>query len=327
MAEQRKLVSLVIPAFNEEENIEPLYRALAPVLESLADRYRFEILFTDNHSTDATFEKLRTLSQRDPRVRVLRFSKNFGYQKSIHAGYTHCRGDAAIQLDCDLQDPPALLPEMLARWEEGYAVVYGVRRSRRESRRVHWQRKAFYRLLNWISSEPLPLDAGDFRLLDRRILEELRRIDPQGIYIRGVVAEMGFDQVGVEYDRGERLRGESKFPLRKMMGLALDGLLNHSTIPLRLAAYFGFFVSFLTLLAALAYALLRLLFRPEWPAGFTTIVLFLLLSLGINSLFLGILGEYLGRLYRQRSSVQRPIIEAQIPPAADSRTGREADDR
>lgn len=310
--DDRPLVSIVVPAFNEAENIEPLYAALQPIMASLDERYRFEIVITDNHSTDATFANLRKVARRDSRIRAFRFSKNFGYQKSIFTGYSLCRGDAAIQLDCDLQDPPELIPEMLERWREGFAVVYGVRRTRQESRWVEWQRKAYYRVLNLLTTRPMPVDAGDFRLIDRRVIDALRRLDPEGIYIRGAIADMGFDQTGVAYDRVQRARGESKFPFSKMVGLAVDGILNHSTIPLRLATYFGFAVSLLTLLAASIYAVLRAFYRPEWPAGFTTIVFFVLLSLGINSLFLGILGEYLGRLYRQRNSVERPIIEAEI---------------
>lgn len=312
MSDGKKLISLVCPVLNEELTIPIFYDRLQGILSSLCDRYDFEFVFTDNASLDRTFEILTDLARKDPRVRVFRFSKNFGYQGSIWTGYTKSRGAAAMQLDVDLQDPPELLPEFLRLWEAGNRVVYGVRKRRPEPWWLSAIRKIFYRMLNALSSEPIPPDAGDFRLIDRKVIEELKFLDPNFLYIRGAIAHMGFKQIGVDYERAERQHGESKFGLKQLFSLAVDGLLVHSTAPLRMATYFGLTVSFLTISGAIAYAIAKLTIGQDWPAGFATIIICTLLALGINSLFLGILGEYVGRLYRQRNSAQRVIIDESL---------------
>jgi polyisoprenyl-phosphate glycosyltransferase len=330
MAKGKRLISIVVPVFNEQENVGPLYNTVVPVMASLAPGYDYEILFTDNHSTDGTFSALERLARQDPRVRVVRFSRNFGFQKSIFTGYLYAGGDAAIQLDCDLQDPPSLIPEFIRRWEEGYQVVYGIRSDRREGLWMTALRKLFYRLIDLLSEDRLPRDAGDFRLLDRCVLDELKKFEDYQPYLRGTIATLGFNQIGIPYERAERLRGKSKFSFRELMGLALDGILNHSTVPLRIAAYLGFAVSFLTFLGTVGYLVGRLLFGKEWPPGFATLAILILASLSLNALFLGIIGEYLGRIYRQVKKRPLTIIERQInfPAVAapadskvDARTG------
>ncbi len=322
MPERKRLLTVVVPVFNEEDNIEPLYNAVVPVMASLADRYDYELIFTDNHSTDGTFELLQRLGRQDKRVRVLRFSRNFGFQRSIFTGYMYAAGDAAIQLDCDLQDPPGLIPEFVRKWEEGYQVVYGVRTSRKESLWMSALRKFFYRLIDSLSEDSLPHDAGDFRLLDRCVLEELRKFEDYQPYLRGTIATLGFNQIGIPYKRQERVRGKSKFSFRELMGLALDGILNHSTVPLRIAAYLGLAVSLFTLLGTVGYVVGRLLFGKEWPPGFATLVILILGSLSLNALFLGIIGEYLGRIYQQVKKRPLTIIERQINPPAVATSGR-----
>lgn len=306
MESPKKLVSLVIPVFNEEENIFQLYDAVAPIISECSDRYDFELVFTDNHSVDGTFAKLHQLRERDKRVRVFRFSRNFGYQKSILTGYLKARGDALIQLDCDLQDPPELIPEFLKHWEDGCAVVYGVRRSRQESAALHFARKLFYRLVDFLSEDNLPVDVGDFRLIDRKVVDVLRQVDDAQPYLRGMIASMGFRQHGIEYDRRGRERGKSNFHFKDLVGLALDGILNHSTIPLRMASFLGIGVSALTVLAMLAYTISKFIFGFDWPAGFTTLAILSLAGISLNALFLGIIGEYLGRIYQQVK--KRPIV-------------------
>src|SRR5260370_29284460 len=204
MANNRKLISIVVPVFNEEANIEPLYTALTPVLEQLKAQYDSALLFTDKHSTDQTFEILRRLSLKDNRLRVLRFSRNFGFQRSIYTGYIHARGDAAVQIDCDLQDPPEMITEFVRKWEEGYQVVYGERSQRQESWTMNVIRKIFYRLIDFLSEDQLPYDAGDFRLLDSRRLDVLKQIDDYQPYLRGTIATLGFNQIGIPYNRNER---------------------------------------------------------------------------------------------------------------------------
>jgi dolichol-phosphate mannosyltransferase len=310
---QRRTISICVPVYNEEDNVGPFYERTLQVMDSLKDKYDFEILFTDNHSTDTTFERLAALSQHDPRVRVLRFSRNFGFQRSILTNYTNARGDAAIQLDVDLQDPPELIAEFARYWEEGYKVVYGVRRSRpNESRWLHGARKMFYRIVDFLSEDELPHDAGDFRLIDRCVIEQLKLVSDQQPYLRGLIASMGFKQTGIVYDRAARERGSSKFNLWRLLGLALDGILHHSVVPLRIATVFGLFMSSVAVLGALYYLVGKLFFRADWPEGLASTTILILLSIGMNALLLGIIGEYIGRIYKNVKQMPMAIIEASI---------------
>lgn len=312
MPETKCLISICVPVFNEERNIEPLYEALVPVLEMVSDRYDFEIIFTDNHSTDSTVQVLERLVLRDRRVRAIRFSRNFGFQRSILTGYMNARGAAAVQIDCDLQDPPTLIPEFIRQWENGYQVVYGIRTTRKESWWLNATRKFFYRLIDSLSEDELPLDAGDFRLVDRRVLDELQRIEDSQPYLRGTIAALGFNQLGVPYERQERRHGESKFSFGELVALALDGILNHSVVPLRIATYLGLTISVATLLAILVYLVGRIFFGQNWPPGFASTVILILGSLSLNALFLGIIGEYLGRIYRQVKKRPLTIVERKL---------------
>lgn len=310
---RKPLISICVPVFNEAANVGPLYDRVAAVMATLASRYDFELLFTDNHSTDATFERLADLARADPRVRVLRFSRNFGFQRSIATNYRHARGDAAMQLDADLQDPPELLGEFLALWEQGYKVVYGVRRSRpEESAALHVARRLFYRIIDYLSEDELPHDAGDFRLIDRVILDELSKVEDQQPYLRGTISAMGFRQTGIPYDRSARERGSSKFNFAKLVALALDGILSHSTVPLRLASFIGFGVTAVALAGAVYYLVARLFFRSDWPIGLASSSILTLLSIGMNALLLGIIGEYIGRIYKNVKRMPFTIIEAAI---------------
>jgi dolichol-phosphate mannosyltransferase len=314
----RRLISIVVPVFNEEQNVRAAYDAVRATMAKVADRYDFEMIFTDNHSTDRTFEILSELAALDRRVRVIRFSRNFGFQRSIFTGYMNARGAAAVQLDCDLQDPPELVLDFLAKWEGGYQVVYGVRRQRREAWWMQRVRKAFYRLIDFLSEDRLPHDAGDFRLVDRRVLDELARMEDSRPYLRGAIATLGFNQVGIAYDRAERLHGSSKFSWGQLVSLALDGILNHSVVPLRVATYTGVGVAVLTTLGIGGYVAGRVLFRQDWPAGFATTTVLLLLGISLNALFLGIIGEYLGRIYVQVKRRPITVVERRIGPVRNS---------
>ncbi len=312
MTDRKRLISICVPVFNEERNIEPLYAALVPVMRQVSDRYDFELLFTDNHSTDHTFDVLTELAGRDPRVRAIRFSRNFGFQRSILTAYRNARGDAAVQIDCDLQDPPALILEFLAKWEAGYQVVYGIRTTRQEYWWMNATRKVFYRLIDSLSEDPLPHDAGDFRLVDRRVMNELLKFEDYQPYLRGTIATLGFEQVGVPYARAEREQGESKFSFGQLLGLALDGILNHSVVPLRVATYLGLLISVVTFLGIVSYGIGRAVLGKDWPPGFATIVILILGSLSLNALFLGVIGEYLGRIYRQVKRRPLTIVEREL---------------
>jgi dolichol-phosphate mannosyltransferase len=311
MPPERVLVSVLVPAFNEEATVREAYRRIIATFADLPG-HDFEIVFTDNHSTDGTFAILRDISARDPRVRVIRFSRNVGYQRSLLVAYKSARGDCAVQLDCDMQDPPELLPEMLRHWREGRQVVYGVRRSLADGPVIRFLRRRFYWLVRRLSEDDLPLDAGEFRLVDRRILDALREVEDTSPYLRGLISSMGFSQVGIPYDRAARTAGESKFPLRAMAALAIDGILNHSLIPLRIASLISFVVAAITFVVIFVYIVGRLAFGQDWPAGFATTTVLLLLSISLNAMFLGIIGEYLGRIFMQTKRRPAPIIETTL---------------
>ena len=305
------LVSVLVRCFNEEENAEKAYQAITAVFERLPD-YACEIIFTDNHSTDRTFPILRDLASRDPRVRVIRFARNYGYQRSLLVAYQSARGACSVQIDCDLQDSPEHIPQMLALWRQGHQVVYGIRRSLADPAPVAAARRLFYRGLSALSDDDLPIDAGEFRLVDARILAELRSVRDTSPYLRGMISSMGFSQVGFAYDRVARTAGHSKFPMRKMVALAMDGLLNHSLVPLRMASGVGIAVGIATILLMVGYLAGRLLFGQQWPAGFATTTILLLLGITLNAVFLGIIGEYLGRMFLEIKGRPAPIVEVQL---------------
>jgi glycosyltransferase involved in cell wall biosynthesis len=304
-----KLLSVIVPVFNEEANVEPLHDTVSRTLERIADRYSWEFVFTDNCSSDRTFELLERLAARDPRVRIYRFTRNFGFQRSILTGYRLARGDAAVQIDCDLQDPPELILDFVKLWESGFKVVYGVRRSRPEPFLVHAMRRFFYRAIAWLSDHHLPLDAGDFRLVDRCVLDLLHLYRDENPYLRGYIASLGYQQAGVIYDRSERKRGMSSFRFGSLLNLALDGIVSHSILPLRLASVVGVVLSVLATLAMVVYLVLWLTYDTSWPAGFATLAFLVLLSLALNAIFLGIIGEYVARIYSQVKPQPLTIVE------------------
>ena len=301
-------VSVLVPAFNEEANVKRCYDAIVETFRGLRD-HEYEIIFTDNHSTDATFSILREIARDDSRVHVIRFSRNIGYQRSVLAAYKAATGDCSVQIDCDLQDPPHLIPQMLDLWREGNQVVYGIRRSLKDKWHVAMMRRGFYWLVNALSEDDLPLNAGEFRLVDRRILDELRRVEDTSPYVRGLISAMGFNQVGFEYDRQGRVAGESKFPFRAMLALGVDAVLNHSLVPLRLASLTSLFVGTVTFLMLVIYLLGWFVFGQSWPPGFATTTILLLLSMTLNAMFLGIVGEYVGRIFMQSKRRPGTIVE------------------
>lgn len=312
----RKLISIIVPVYNEEANVRNLYNRVNAALESVADRYDWEFVFTDNHSEDKTFDILEDLAAKDERIRAFRFSRNFGFQRSILTGYRLAHGDAAVQIDCDLQDPPEMIAEFLNFWERGHAVVYGVRRHRQENFILNGARRIFYKLIDALSDDHLPHDAGDFRLVDRRILDLLNEIDDQEPYLRGFVAGAGFDQIGIEYDRDVRTAGQSKFGFGELVKLALDGITQHSTVPLRAFTYLGMMVSF----GAVGYACFAIgawLFdvSSELPRGWSSLAVGVFFLGGIQLIGVGILGEYVGRTYKQVKKRPISVIEKSIDPS------------
>lgn len=304
----RPLISICTPAYNEQDNILPCYQAVRTFFETQAPQYDWEWIVTDNHSSDGTFATLREVASQDNRVRGIRFSRNFGYQRSILANYLAAKGNAAVQLDCDLEDPLAVVGEFLAKWEQGYHVVYGVRRTRQEGKLVQFARRVFYWGLDKISEDHLPRDVGDFRLIDRRILNELATVNDPHLYIRGRIANLGFKQTGIAYDRHPRLRGQSKFNFWRLCSLALDATLSHSVVPLRIATFMGLALCIITVLMIAGYAVSRVALGQNWPAGFTTLAVLILFGMGINGLFLGVIGEYLARIYQHLKGSSGVIV-------------------
>lgn len=301
-------ITVVIPVYCEGENVDQIYGEVARVFERDLPQHELEVLFCDNASEDDSFERVQRICARDRRVRGVRLSRNFGYQANILTGYANAMGDAVVQIDADGEDPPDLIPEFVKRWEQGCQVVYGIRTVRREPRWLVWQRKLFYRLLRRISSVEIPPDAGDFRLLDRAVVETLcRRFGEHNPYLRGLVSFIGFQQVGIPYERRPRARGRSKFSYLRYLSLAWDGITSFSRVPLKLVSALGFLMSFFALIGILAY-LVKFALGLIPVRGFTTLVLLLLLLSGIQLLSLGILGEYLGRIFDEVKARPRAIV-------------------
>ena len=291
----RPVFSVVVPIWNETSVIPELYRRVVQIMDSTGEPW--ELICINDGSTDGSLDLLLTLHEQDARVRVLDFSRNFGHQIAITAGNDFAEGDAVIVMDADLQDPPETILRMIEKWREGYEVVYAVRTVRQgETKFKLWTASLFYRLLQRITDVHIPLDTGDFRLMDRRVVLAMRRLHEKHRFMRGLSSWVGFRQTGVEYVRAVRYAGETKYPLRKMLRLAIVAITSFSYLPLHLATYVGFALAFLSLLGILLTVILRLSGSNFFLGQATTLVSVLLLG-GVQLIFLGILGEYLGRIY------------------------------
>lgn len=308
---KKPLISISIPVLNEEGNLNILYNRLCAVAERMQDRCNMEFVFSDNHSTDKTWAILTELSQKDSRIKVIRFSKNFGFQRSIMANYMHTTGDAVMQIDADLQDPPELLEVFFNYWQRGYKVVYGIRKKRPENFFLSLFRKFGYWFIDKISEHPIPRDAGDFRLIDRKIIQTLSQIKTTNPYLRGMIALIGFNQIGIPYDREKRIVGKSKFNVSRLFFLGITAVFNHSALPLRIASFLGVNVLIISILGALYYVILKL-FNPELQQGLASIHILVLFGIGLNSFFLGIIGEYLIRIYLVLRADPLVIIEQSL---------------
>jgi dolichol-phosphate mannosyltransferase len=287
--------SVIAPVYNEHESLPEFHRRVRAVMEVIGEPW--ELIVIDDGSSDGSTEALEKLARRDPHLRPVIFSRNFGHQIAVSAGLDFARGRAAIIIDADLQDPPEVLPELIARWREGYEVVYAVRTERAGE---SWFKKAtasiFYRAIYRITDVRIPLDTGDFRLLDRRVVDSLRGMRERHRFLRGMAAWVGFRQVGVPYKRAARFAGETKYPLRKMFRLALNAITSFSHFPLQIATYLGFLSAGISSLAIVAVIGLRLSGNQAFFGQATTLIAVLFLG-GIQLISLGLLGEYLGRVY------------------------------
>lgn len=318
---EKKLISIVIPCYNEEEVINETYSRLSDVMKSI-EKYQYELVFVNDGSRDQTLTKLKAISEKDGNVRILSFSRNFGHQVAVTAGIDHAEGNAVVLIDADLQDPPELILEFIEQWEKGYEVVYAVRRKREGET---WFKKMtanlFYRTLRNMTDINIPLDTGDFRLMDRKVTDVLKSIKEHHRFIRGLVSWVGFKQIGVEYDRHERFAGETKYPLSKMIKFSLDAITSFSFVPLKIASYLGVISATMGLLGIPVALYLRLMTDITLP-GWTSLMIVTSFLGGVQLFILGIIGEYLGRVYDETRSRPLYIISENIQYAVTEKKNK-----
>lgn len=308
---EKVTVSVIVPVFNEEAVLPETYRQLTAVMAALGEPY--ELLFVNDGSHDGSGAILEELAKKDRRVRVIHFSRNFGHQAAITAGMDYARGEAVVVIDADLQDPPEVIVEMVRKWREGYEVVYG-KRTKREGETFfkRFTASLFYRLLQKVTNVDIPLDTGDFRLLDRKVVEVMRLLREKNRFVRGLVSWVGFRQAALPYTRKKRFAGETKYPLRKMLRLAWDGITSFSDKPLKAASYIGFLLSGLSFVYLLVILIGKLLGKSTVP-GWASIVVINLFFNGVILIILGVMGEYIGRIYDEAKGRPLYIVDKVTP--------------
>ncbi|MDF2524105.1 MAG: hypothetical protein K0R31_1746 [Clostridiales bacterium] len=295
--------SIVVPVFNEEEGIIESYKRLKKVLDSLQESY--ELLFVNDGSRDKTAAIINELCEMDKKLKFINFSRNFGHQIAITAGMDFSEGDAIVVIDADLQDPPEVIPKMIEKWKEGYEVVYGKRLERQgETFFKKFTAKLFYRFLKNMTDVEIPVDTGDFRLIDRKVCDALKQVNERNRYVRGLISWLGFKQTGVEFSRDKRFAGETKYPLKKMFKFAFDAITSFSYKPLKLASYAGMILSLFSFAYLIVVIYLRLFTDITYPGWASTLAVNLFFN-GIILIILGIIGEYVGRIYDEAKG--RPL--------------------
>ena len=305
MMSERTLLSIVTPCYNEEENVDELY---TQVKAAIADqtKYEFELIFIDNHSQDGTVVKLKKLAEKDPMVKIILNTRNFGHIRSPYYGILQSRGAATIYLASDLQDPPELIPEFIRYWEEGYKLVMATKPVSKGVAWVHALRKAYYRFLDGISDISLVADSTGFGLYDREVLNQLRQIDDPYPFLRGLICELGYEIKTIPFAQPRRLRGISKNNLYTLYDIAMLGIVSHSKVPIRIAALAGFLLGMLSVIAAIIFLILKLLYWDSFPIGIAPVVIGMFFMFGVLMLFIGILGEYIGAIHTHVQ--QRPVV-------------------
>jgi glycosyltransferase involved in cell wall biosynthesis len=298
------IYSIIAPVYNEKDNLPELYRRVKQVMDQTGEAW--ELIIIDDGSVDGSTQAIRDLAQQDPKVRPVIFARNFGHQLAVTAGLDYSRGQAVVIIDSDLQDPPEVILDLIAKWKEGFEVVYAVREEREgESWFKEFTASLFYRLINKITNVPIPLDTGDFRLMDRKVVEVLNKMREHHRFIRGMSVWVGFRQTGVKYRRAARFAGSTKYPFRKMVRFASDAITGFSFLPLQLATYMGFISAGISILAIPIVIAIRLWGAHEPLLGQATTLIVVLFLGGVQLISLGILGEYIGRLYEE--SKGRPL--------------------
>lgn len=309
---KKALISIVIPCYNEEEVINETLKRIEQFCAELNDKYDVELIFVNDGSKDNTLHILKEHSKINNKVKIIVFSRNFGHQIAVTAGIDASSGDAVVLIDADLQDPPEVIHQMLDRWEEGYDVVYGVRAFREgETAFKLATAKMFYRFLNKLSNVKIPLDTGDFRLMSRKVVDSLVSMPEKDRFVRGMVSWVGFNQIALPYKRAERFAGESKYPLRKMIKFALDGILSFSSKPLELSVYIGIFSAMFSIIG-IFYAIILRLFTNVWVEGWTALMIAILFFGGMQLISIGIVGEYIGRIYNEIKKRPLYIVDEYI---------------
>jgi polyisoprenyl-phosphate glycosyltransferase len=301
----KKTISFVLPVYNDELIAPEFYRVLSETFRSIEGKYNAEFVFVNDGSFDGTGEILRKIAADDPRVKVIEFSRNFGQQIAITAGLDFAKGDAVIFMDTDLQDPPVTALELIKEWEKGFEVVYAVRRSRKDT---FWKKVfagAFYKLLAMMSEYPIPRNTSDFRLLDARAAAAVRQYREIGRFMRGIAVHVGFRQKGVLFDRDERTVGETHYSVKKMVRLALDGIIGFSNVPLRFMTTLGLFISLASILCIIYVVIVKLFFPMYTIQGWTFTIVAILFIGGVQFIMLGTLGEYIARIYAETKG--RPL--------------------
>ncbi len=296
-------ISIVVPVYNETAVFPELLRRITAVLNS-ANLGSAEAIFVDDGSRDNTLEQIRAASAKDSRIKYLSFSRNFGHQVAVSAGIEHAFGRCVVVMDGDLQDPPELIPELLAKHDQGWEVVYAVRKNRKEGPLLRACYAIFYRLMDRISDIPIPLDTGDFCLMDRRVADVLRKMPERNRFVRGIRAWAGFRQTAHEYDRDKRFAGSPKYSFGKLVKLALDGVTSFSDFPLRLCGYLGFVIAGMSVLG-LVYSVISKIFYNSTPAGWTSTSIAIFFIGGVQLLMLSVVGHYVARIYTEVR--QRPL--------------------
>lgn len=287
--------SIIAPIFNEFESLPELHRRVAEVMDGIGEPW--ELLLIDDGSTDGSTDRIRELAAQDKRIRPIIFARNFGHQIAVTAGLDYSRGDAVVIIDADLQDPPELIAEMAARWREGYEVVYAVRAEREgESAFKLWTASLFYRIIYRITDVKIPMDTGDFRLMDRKVVNVMNTMREKARFLRGMSAWVGFRQIGVPYKRAARFAGTTKYPFRKMLKLAITAITGFSHLPLQIATWIGFVAAGISMIFIPVVIIERLIGNQAFFGQATTLVMVLFLG-GVQLICLGILGEYIGRIY------------------------------
>lgn len=313
-------ISYIFPIFNEEGNIDLLYERMCAVTTSRAEQFDAEFIFVDDGSRDRSLEMLNDLAQRDERVRVYSLSRNYGHQIAVTAGLDVADGDAVIIMDSDLQDPPEVSLELIDKWLEGYDVVYAQRRSRKDTLFKRATAHAYYWTLDRLASVKIPRNTGDFRLIDRRVVLELRKYREHSRFLRGLIASMGYRQVAVPFDRDARHAGETGYSMSKMLQLASDGIIGFSAVPLRMISRMGMVLAGVALIGMVYLAVQRIINPQSSVQGWTFVVVAMLLLGGIQIIMLGVLGTYLGRIYLETQA--RPLYAFAQTPDSQIRVAR-----